>query len=315
VTRVVRNAGASVRERLLNHARESQQEFGVVLRRYFMERFLYRLGESASVNRFVLKGAMLLQLWADQPYRATGDLDLLRRGDADDEALIADLRELLALPVEPDDGVVFDVASLTIEPIRRENAYGGRRVHFVASLARARERLQVDLGIGDAIWPRPRKLEYPTLLDSAPPSILTYPRETVIAEKLQAMVVLGPRNSRIRDFYDVHYLASTFSFEGEVISEAVRRTFARRRTPVPSTLPVGLTTEYWDESGREAQIRAFGRRAKLDTDVLQAKSMLPRLESFLWPLLQHLAADEKFVAHWPIGGPWTTKPERWRLAG
>jgi Nucleotidyl transferase AbiEii toxin, Type IV TA system len=304
VKREVTNVAASVRNRLLDRARTTQTEFGVILRRYFFERFLYRLGRSPAGTRFVLKGAMLLQLWSDHPYRATADLDLLRRGGADDESIRRDIEMILQQPVEPSDGVVFDRSSLVMEPIRTDEEYGGRRIHIVAALEQARERLQVDIGIGDAVWPPPRKLNYPTLLGTTAPSVLAYARETVIAEKLETMIVLGPRNSRIKDFFDIHFLASTFPFEGQILTEAICRTFGRRETPIPEMLPVGLTDEYWDAPVRETQIRAFARRARIHADRSNAKAMLPLLTAFLAPPLEHIRRGERFDRIWPPAGPW-----------
>ncbi len=302
--RDIRNVAASVRQRLANRARAAGEDFGLLLRRYFFERFLYRLGTSDASGRFVLKGAMLLQLWADQPYRSTIDLDLLRRGTADEAALRRDLREVLTTAVIPDDGVRFDAGTMTIEPIRIEDQYGGLRVHFNAVLGTARNRLQVDIGVGYSAWPPPKRTEYPVLLDSPAPKILTYAKETVIAEKLEAMVLLGLKNSRVKDFFDVHYLAATFPFDGAVVIEAIRRTFLRRKTPIPAEVPVPLTTEFWLDSARETQLRAFARRARLDVSGATAKAMIPLLREFLWPPLEKLSRKEVFQGSWTPRGPW-----------
>ncbi len=302
--RVIRNVAASVRERLLNRARTEGEEFNLVLRRYFFERFLYRLGESSVSERFILKGAMLLQLWAEQPYRTTIDLDLLRKGDTNRDSLTRDLREVMRAPVRDDDGVVFDPDSIAVDDIRIEDEYSGVRVHFLAHLGTVRQLLQVDIGFGDSAWPPPQRADYRSLLGSTAPKILTYARETVIAEKLEAMVLVGIRNSRIKDFFDVHYLASNFPFEGTVLAEAIRRTFRRRKTAIPTQIPVALTDEYWTDSRRGTQLRAFVRRARLDIDARSVDSMLPLLRDFLWPPLESLARGADFAQLWQPGGPW-----------
>ena len=302
--RVIRNVAASVRERLLNRARTEGEEFNLILRRYFFERFLYRLGASTVSERFILKGAMLLQLWAEQPYRATIDLDLLRKGDTDRESLTRDLREVMKTAVPDDDGVLFDPDSIAVDDIRIEDEYSGVRVHFVARLGTARHLLQVDIGFGDSAWPPPKRADYPSILGSTAPKILTYARETVIAEKLEAMVLLGIRNSRIKDFFDVQYLASTFPFDGTVLAEAIRRTFRRRKTVIPTQIPVAITEEYWSDSRRGTQLRAFARRARLDIDAGSVDSMLPLLRDFLWPPLEALAHGANFAQAWRPGGPW-----------
>lgn len=302
--RDLRNVAASKRDRLATRAKNRREAFDLVVRHFFFERFLYRLSMSPVADRFVLKGAMLFQLWADQPYRATADLDLLRKGARDEAALAADFRAILSQVVDPDDGVVFDVVSLTLESIRAEDEYAGLRVRFVAGLGSIRDRLQVDVGTGDAVWPAPQRVRYPVLLDDPSPRVLAYTRETVIAEKLEAMVTLGIRNSRIKDFFDVHYLASHFEFDGTALSEAVRRTFKRRTTPFPAETPIALTEEFWNETGRTAHLAAFARRARLDLQSPKPDDILPLLVDFLSPLLGAVGKGTSLTDVWKPGGPW-----------
>lgn len=286
---ILTNLSESVRQRLLNHARRQGEDFQVTLNNYFLERFLYRLSRSAVHKRFVLKGALLLRLWAEHPYRATLDLDLLRRGGADQDAVAADIRAICAMTVEPD-GVEFDARDLTLEPIREDQEYAGLRSGFTAKLGNARMRLQVDIGVGDAVWPAPR--------------VLTYSREAVVAEKFEAMVVLGARNSRIKDFFDIHYLATHFLFDGAQLTEAIRRTFDRRKTPLPKEVPVGLTEEYWQQAGRDTQLRAFIRRARMDAASQKVSGIAPTLRKFLLPPCEALMNKKPFAQHWPVGGSW-----------
>lgn len=297
------NLAESVRQRLLNLARREGEDFQVTLNNYFLERFLYRLSRSAVHDRFVLKGALLLRLWADHPYRATLDLDLLRQGGADREAVAADIRAICATAVEPD-GVEFDARDLTLEPIREDQEYAGLRAGFTAKLGNAWTRLQVDIGVGDAVWPAPQEQVYPAMLEFPAPNVLTYSREAVVAEKFEAMVVLGVRNSRIKDFFDIHYLATHFAFDGADLAEAIRRTFNRRKTPLPQDVPVGLTEEYWKQAGRDAQLRAFVRRARMNVASQKLSGIAPMLRQFLLPPLEVLRNHEPFALHWPAGGSW-----------
>ncbi|OGI38683.1 MAG: hypothetical protein A2140_10590 [Candidatus Muproteobacteria bacterium RBG_16_62_13] len=297
------NLAESVRQRLLNHARRKGEDFQVTLNNYFLERFLYRLSRSAVHTRFVLKGAMLLRLWAEHPYRATLDLDLLRLGGSDREAVAADIRAICATAVEPD-GVEFDARDLTLEPIREEQEYAGLRSGFTAKLGNAQIRLQVDIGVGDAVWPAPQEQAYPAMLEFPAPHVLTYSREAVVAEKFEAMVVLGARNSRIKDFFDIHYLATHFTFDGAELAEAIRRTFDRRKTPLPQEVPVGLTDEYWQQAGRDAQLRAFARRARMDAASQKVSGIAPTLRKFLLPPWEALRNNEPFTQDWTAGGPW-----------
>lgn len=297
------NLAASVLARLLNRAKETGDDHQTLLASYCLERFLYRLGASDCHGRFVLKGAMLLRLWSDRPYRATRDLDLLRRGDGAFAAIRDDLRAIIATPVPPD-GVTFDGESIEIEPIRAEDEYAGTRATLLARCGQARLTLQIDMGLGDSVWPEPRSCAYPALLDFPAPALLAYPREAVVAEKLEAMVVLGDRNSRIKDFFDLHHLAGRFEFDRATLCEAVRRTFERRHTPIPAEDPIGLTPDFWENPTRPAQVRAFARRSRIDAPERPASEFVHLLHAFLAPVLQDLRKGAERGGTWRPGGPW-----------
>lgn len=302
-----RNLSDSVTARLLNRAKQTGDVYQTLLTSFCFERFLYRLGESDTCERFVLKGAMLLRLWSGQPYRATRDLDLLRKGDGSFEAIRSDVGAICTAKVEPD-AVIFDSDSIRIEAIRAEDEYSGTRATLLARCGTARLTLQVDLGLGDSVWPAPRTCVYPTLLDFPPPQVLAYPREAVVAEKLEAMVVLGDRNSRIKDFFDLHHLASHFNFDRMTLAEAIRRTFERRRTPIPQEAPIGLTSVYWENPSRPAQVHAFVRRAGLkDANELRADEIVRLLDAFLLPVLDDLYRGTRREGLWVPGGPWRSQ--------
>jgi len=298
-----RNLPASVAARLLNRARQTGDDYQTLLTSFCFERFLYRLGLSSARVRFVLKGAMLLRLWSDQPYRATRDLDLLRKGEGSFTAIQTDIETICSTQVEPD-AVVFDPAALRIEAIRAEDEYAGTRVDLPARCATARLTLQIDMGLGDSVWPPPQPCAYPTLLDFPSPTVLAYPPEAVIAEKLEAIVVLGDRNTRIKDFFDLHHLASRFGFDRATLAEALRRTFARRRTPVPAEEPIGLTRAYWENASRAPQVRAFARRAGLTVGPDPGADILSALRPFLLPILDDLHRAVATPGTWAPGGPW-----------
>jgi hypothetical protein len=252
---------------------------------------------------------MLLRLWSDQPYRATRDLDLLRKGDGSFEAIRADLRTICAAPVEQD-AVSFDVEAIEIKAIRAQDEYAGSRATLPARCGKARLSLQIDMGLGDSVWPTPRPCVYPALLDFPAPEVLAYSREAVVAEKLEAIVVLGDRNSRIKDFFDLHHLASRFEFDRWVLAEAVRRTFARRRTPIPAEPPIGLTPAYWENPSRPAQVRSFARRCGITVGADPAPDLARLLGAFLLPVLEDLERGTRREGAWPSGGPWIPSGER-----
>jgi predicted nucleotidyltransferase component of viral defense system len=297
------NLAASVAARLLDRARQTGDDYQTLLTSYCLERFLYRLAVSDRRDRFVLKGAMLLRLWSDRPYRATLDLDLLRRGDGAFDAIRDDLRVIVATPVPPD-AVDFDGERIRIEAIRAEDEYAGTRATLPARSGKARLMLQIDMGLGDAVWPAPHTCAYPTLLDFPAPELFVYPREAVVAEKIEAMVVLGDRNSRIKDFFDLHHLATRFEFDRATLAEAMQRTFERRRTPIPQQQPIALTREYWDNPSRPAQVRAFARRARIVVPDDFPDVCARVLDAFLSPILEDLRGGASRAGTWRAGGPW-----------
>jgi predicted nucleotidyltransferase component of viral defense system len=252
-----RNIGASVRQRLLNVARARGQPLELLLTRYALERLLHRLSLSPHRDRFVLKGALLLTTWFDEPHRATRDLDLLGFGDPSDDALLAVFREVMTITI--DDGMTFDTAKLKIQPIREDAEYGGSRLITTATLSGARIPIVVDVGFGDAIEPGAEDIDLPVLLDMPSPHLRAYPQETVVAEKLHAMVVLGLANSRMKDYYDVWMLTRAFSIDTNRLRRAVDATFERRSTPVPTSVPEGLSDAFAADADKQAQWHAFAR--------------------------------------------------------
>ncbi len=297
------NLPASIAARLLNRAKQTGDDYQVLLGSFCFERFLHRLGMSGVRDRFILKGAMLLRLWSDRPYRATRDLDLTRRGDGSYEAIREDIRRICSTSVE-EDGVVFDPDAIRIEAIRAEDEYAGTRVTLPARCGTARLTLQIDVGLGDAVWPAPQPCVYPALLDFPAPEVLAYPREAVVAEKFEAMVALGDRNSRIKDFFDIHYLARQFEFDRATLVEAVRRTFERRGTLIAAEPPIGLTPAYWENPSRPAQTRAFARRAGLKVPENPGTEFAGLLGAFLLPVVDDLRHGKGRTGTWFPGGPW-----------
>jgi predicted nucleotidyltransferase component of viral defense system len=302
VTKAPKNIGASVRARLLRLAEEHGEDFQLVLVRYANERLLYRLAKSEHASSFVLKGAALFTLWTGRPHRATRDLDLLGFGESTEDRVRRVFTEVIAVGV-PDDGVVFDVESLDVGPIREDQEYGGIRVLLRARITTAQVRLQIDVGFGDAITPAAETVEFPALLDFEPPSLRAYPRETVVAEKLEAMVKLGMANSRMKDFYDVWLLSRTFEFDGDMLARAIRATFDRRRTPLPAGLPVALTPEFAADATKRTQWRAFLRKSSAG-DAGELAEVVAAIALFAERPFEIAASAEPWEGRWPAGGPW-----------
>ena len=242
---MTQNVAVSIRERLLNKAKSVGAEFELFLVRYACERFLYRLGESSVREKCILKGANLLALWMEEPFRATRDIDLLTYGESDERAVRDVMVTICNVPC-PEDGMIFDVQTLQVSPIRDNQRYAGQRAKLLTFLGRARISLQVDFGFGDVVVPGPIEARMHTLIDGVPAPVLhTYPQVSTIAEKFEAMVQFGTRNSRMKDFYDIWTLSETFAFDGAELQEAVARCFERRGTDLLSEMPEVLTPAFY----------------------------------------------------------------------
>jgi predicted nucleotidyltransferase component of viral defense system len=300
-----KNVTASVRQRLLNLSRKAGEDFQLLLTRYAVERLLYRLAESEYAPRFVLKGAMLFTLWTGEMHRPTRDLDLLGFGDSSEGELATVFRSLCSAAVAAD-GLTFLADTVNIEPIREDQEYGGQRVTMVVQLGSARMDLQVDVGFGDAITPQPESITYPVLLGMDPPRLRAYPRETVVAEKLEAMVKLGLTNSRMKDFYDLAILARTFPFTGPILRDAITATFTRRGTAMPTASPVALTEAFAKDDTKQKQWQAFRKRSGVGEKVGDLQEIVAEIAAFLGHPLAAAAERREFSLVWKPGGPWDT---------
>lgn len=302
------NLAASVRQRLMNKARQQKEPFDLVLIRFALERLLYRISASPHSRRFVLKGAMLFQVWSGEVHRPTRDLDLLSTGapsPADFEQLF---REVCTQDVE-DDGLVFRAETVTAERMKEEEQYEGIRLKLQALLASARIPIQVDIGFGDAVTPGVDEISYPVILDFPSPQLQTYPRETVVAEKFQAMVMLGIANSRMKDFFDIWSLARTFEFAGPILSSAIQATFERRQTALPASSPLAFTSEFSLDRQKVTQWKAFLRKGKLAAGGLSLEEVVAVSSDFLMPPVQAALSDSSFDFRWSGVEGWHAENE------
>lgn len=258
------NLPASIRARLLSHAKTIGEDFNQTLARYATERFLFRLSSLPVRDQLWLKGAKLFDLWFDVAHRPTRDADFLGFGPVDADALRATVAQVCTVRME--DGMDFDPASIAIEEIREDARYGGLRVRLIGKLGNATSTIQLDVGYGDAVTPGPEEAVYPTILDDFPaPHLRVYPRATVVAEKLEAIVSLGMANTRLKDFYDLRALAVEARTDPALLGEAISATFQRRGTPIPHEIPLGLSAAFAEDSAKRNQWNAFLRKNKLGT--------------------------------------------------
>jgi hypothetical protein len=294
-----KNLAASVRAQLMQLSRTRKEDFNFVLTRYAMERLLYRLSQSMHEPTFILKGAMLFTVWSGHPHRTTKDIDLLASGEPDLRRLEQIFRDVCVVSVE-DDGIIFDATTVTATRIKEEANYEGIRVHLTGKLGSAHLHLQVDIGFGDAVTPTPATIVFPSMLGSSVPRLRAYPRETVVAEKLEAMVQLGIANSRMKDFFDLSFLARTFEFDGGLLTKAITATFARRGTPIPVDEPIAFSETFFEDAQKKAQWTGFLRRSGVGDPSLTLLSVVADIRAFLDAPLEALRAGRPFVATWSI---------------
>ena len=296
------NIVASVRQRLLNKARETGRPFNELLQYFSMERFLYRLSKSAHAGKFVLKGALMFTAWQAPVTRPTMDIDLLGITDNSVDKIAAIAREVCLQEVEPD-GLIFEPNSVGGERIVEDADYGGVRVRFRGTLGTARVTMQLDIGFGDVVVPEPEIADYPPILDLPVLRLRGYSRESAVAEKFEAMVKLGVLTSRVKDFFDIWLLSRQFDFAGETLALAIERTFTTRGTTITGD-PTALTEDFAKESFRQTQWQGFVRKNRLQGTPANFEDIVETIAIFLGPVVRALAAGEGFQGSWKAPGPW-----------
>lgn len=304
--RIIKDIPKSVIARLLNIAKARKEDFNQILNDYAMERLLYRLSISEYKDLFIVKGAKLFQLWANTPHRATHDLDLLSFGNSEIDHVVDIFHKILSIECK-DDGLKFVLDNIKGERIKADQKYQGVRVIAKAFLDSANIHLQIDVGFGDIITPKPQTLNYPTLLALPSPKLLVYPKETVVAEKFHAMVLLAMTNTRMKDFYDLWVLTTTQEFQGHIILTAIQRTFEKRASvALISETPIALTEEFYNDAGKKAQWSSFLKRTKITSNTSLAET-ITKLHDFFIPMSDALLRGESFDFIWYPQQGWISK--------
>jgi predicted nucleotidyltransferase component of viral defense system len=299
-----KNVAASVAARLLSRARAQEEDYQFVLARYAIERLIWRLGRSQYAEAFVLKGAMMFLVWTGEVYRPTKDLDLLARASHTADRLKSVFEEICNVPVD-DDGITFLAESIQVVQIREDQAYGGIRVTMRALIGKIRIPVQIDVGFGDAVTPDALECRFPALLqESESPVVLAYPRESSIAEKLEAIVSLGMANSRMKDYYDIYVLLKRFPFDGDLLSAAVFATFKRRQTAFPAELPLGLSDEFASDSTKLTQWKAFQKGKGFKMPPPELAEVVREIRNFVLPPLKAAAEGRPFLSRWDSQSRW-----------
>lgn len=297
-----KNTAASIRARLLALAQNKGEDYQRVLGRYAIERFLYRLGRSPYRDKFTVKGATLFTLWTGHTHRPTKDLDLLGQGSS----TIGDVEQTIRVicEIHEEDGVVFDSASIEGTKIKEDDEYDGVRIKLLADLAGARIPMQIDIGFGDAVYPEPELASFPVLLPMGAPVIRAYPREASIAEKFQAMILLDIRNSRMKDFYDIWFIANTWTFDMASLRKAILASFERRGSATPTGVPFALTDDFLNDPRKTQQWSAFVNRLNPGEKAPSLKEVGVVVRSFLLPCISSGSPTKPDTLSWTPNQGW-----------
>jgi hypothetical protein len=297
-----KNIAASVHQRLLNKARKSSRPFNEILQYFAIERFIYRLCKSPYADRFVLKGALMFSAWTGLMSRPTMDIDLLGNIDNSIDLIVAIFKEVCETEVEKD-GIVFQKDTVTASRITEDADYKGIRVLLRGNLSIIRLSLQIDIGFGDVIIPKPGKVKYPVFFDFPQPELNGYTMESTIAEKFQAMVKLGLLNSRMKDFYDIWLLSRRFDFKDETLIEAIKKTFEKRKTLLTSE-PTIFNSTFMKDDTKQTQWQGFIKKTKLTDAPTSFEDVAGGIKIFLQPIVVSMINKQTLRIFWAAPGPW-----------
>jgi hypothetical protein len=299
----IKNIEASICDRLKNKSKESNCSFSEILQYYAIERFLYRFSQSGYADKFILKGALMFMVWQVPGRRTTLDIDLLARYDNRITAIEKVIDDVCNIKVIPD-GLIFDPSTIKGQRIKEAADYEGIRVKFRGFLGRTRITMQVDIGFGDSVYPRPSAIDYPVILDFPKPHLRGYPVESVISEKFEAMVKFGLLNSRMKDFYDILLMMRQYNFNGAELVEALKRTFKIRKTSLPAHKPLFAEEIYNEKSDRQALWRTFLRKRDIENVPENLGTTARAIEDFLINPINAIHMGRAFNKRWDTSGLW-----------
>lgn len=306
----IKNISASIRTRLQNIAKETGRPFSEVLQYYGMERFLYRFSRSEYADRFILKGALMFTVWRVPERRTTLDIDFLAHYSNQIAAIEKLISNVCKVPVTPD-GLIFDSEKVKAKKIKENADYEGVRVKFQGWLGRSRITMQIDVAFGDVVYPKPRLIDYPVILDLPRPHLKGYPAEGIVSEKFEAIIKLGSLNSRMKDFYDLWLMLRQFDFDGIKLTEALKRTFSHRQTPLPEHQPIFAEEIYDERSDRQTLWKAFLKKGEITHAPEKLNDTAKEIEKFLIDPIDASRKGQAFCKEWKAAGQWCSLKHRY----
>ncbi|MDR2578412.1 MAG: nucleotidyl transferase AbiEii/AbiGii toxin family protein [Chitinispirillales bacterium] len=296
----VKDIAVSVRQKLLNKSKAENRPFEEIARRYAMERFLYRLGQSEYKERLILKGALMFAVWESSIYRPTLDIDMLGLIGNDAAILETCIKEICMVKTAAD-GIVFDPITVKSSTIIKNADYAGRRVSFVGKMENMRMAMQIDIGFGDVVFPKPDVITMPSFIDMPLAQILGYTKESTVAEKYHAMIQMAELNSRMKDFYDIWILSKTFDFSGHKLTEAIKATFNKRKTPIINNT-VAFTNSFVMD--KQKQWRMFCKKIKNTETPESFGEIIAQIKNFLMPAISSLTEKTNEPGNWKAPDTW-----------
>lgn len=285
----VKNYGKSIRSKLLNVAIKENVFYQTILTRYFHERLLFRMSQTRYRNHFYLKGGALMYSYEKFAARPTLDIDFLGSNISnEEESIVAAFQEICSV-IYDEDGVVFDTAHITAQRITELRDYHGLRLSIPVRMDTISQMLTIDIGFGDIVTPSPVDIDYPSLLEHLPRvNVLAYPIETVIAEKLHAVVDLADQNSRMKDYYDLYHILSEENYDSGVLSDAVVRTFKNRHTTYFANT-MFFRKEFADNQQMQVKWQAFMSKIAKDGGHVLFRDVVARIQEVLRPYWENLS--------------------------
>ncbi len=282
-----KNLPESVYAKLKKIALTKNRPTQEIIRYYAMERFLYRLSSSQHKDSFFLKGGLMLMVWDPTMHRATVDIDLLAKANNSIENISKILKEICFQPVEQD-GIEYDATSIVLVESQIETEYTGLSAKFSANLHTAKLPLRLDIGFSDKIYPKPAKINYPTLLEFPSPVLQGYTPETMIAEKLDAMVKLGLANSRMKDFYDIWTMVNQFQIKPEEITPIIKGVFQNRMTTIRE-VPKAFTEDFYHKQKTLERWDSFLKG--IGHDPIPFEKVIFEIRNFFLPILLNISTQ------------------------